>query len=104
MAGRRYPASDPTLVPCAAHEPILTQGITMPQMEPFCDGNGVTVGKKRYEYDWSKLPLPVEKSRPINRNDAEWMILRLVEVAHGHGGLFVVSSVGDEEPSAPHQI
>src|SRR5690242_6042360 len=57
-----------------------------------------------YERDWSTLPLPAMKSRPIQRGDAESLIIRLVNVAHGHGGLFVVSSVGDEEPCAPYPI
>src|SRR5215831_17590834 len=101
MAGRRYPADSRTMSRARAD---LTQGITMFQMEPFCDGSGATVGKQTYECDWSKLPLPADKSRPIDQFDAEWMIQRLVEVARGNGGLFVVSSVGDEEPCAPYQI
>jgi putative DNA primase/helicase len=50
------------------------------------------------------ITLPADKPRPVDRDQARELISRLVEVARGAGGVFVVSNVGSEEPCKPYQV
>lgn len=53
--------------------------------------------------DWSKLALPADKPRPVDRLQAGELVIRLCEIAAGYGGKFVVCDAGSDEPVAPHK-